>query len=619
VDPRLLRAYNDELIYLREGAKEFGLEHDVVAGYLGLKTPSDPDPYVERLLEGVAFLAARVNLKMQDQFPEFTQHLLQAIQPNYLAPTPSMCVVAFEPKPGDDALVNGAVIERGSELTASLSGYDTQVRYRTGHEVRLLPLKIETAEYLPSRTAIAPYLADASVKAEAGLRIRFASVDGVPLHAVPVSEFVSLYVSGTEQIPGELYRQILGDTVAAVSQPLKAGEPTLVKLPKPEASGFSDAEALLPCDGRSFRGYRLLCEYFACPERFLFVGLGGLAKAFAQAEAYCDVVLLFSRRSPVLVGAIKAQNLRLHATPAINLFEKAIDSVTFKPEEHEFLLMPDRAKPMDFEVFRVVEISARDKSGDRRPVAPLYSPGTHLSEQREALFYVNRLKHRRLSTREQRLRRRTDYTGTETFLSLTAPGNPDLLSDIKDLRIRALVTNRELPELQRFDGRNEDMRTEAFPVKSIAVLRPPTRPRPPLGLGDAAWRVIAHLTPNFASLADDVSSDPSMLRDHLTLYGQEHDPVMSRQIDGIIGLRAERVTRRVGVGKTKAFARGTRIRVTLDDGSFDNGLMYVFACIVDRFLGEFASVNSFVETVFESRDQGEFAAWPPRAGLRPTI
>jgi type VI secretion system protein ImpG len=93
LDPRLLRAYNEELAYLRESAREFGEEHDEVAAYLGLKTPNDPDPYVERLLEGVAFLSARVGLKLQDQFPEFTQQLLQAVQPDYLAPMPSMCFV----------------------------------------------------------------------------------------------------------------------------------------------------------------------------------------------------------------------------------------------------------------------------------------------------------------------------------------------------------------------------------------------------------------------------------------------------------------------------------------------------------------------------------------------
>ena len=92
MDPRLLQFYNEELTYLREGAREFGEEHETAAQQLGLKTPNDPDPYVERLLEGVAFLGARVQLKLADQFPEFTQHLLAAIQPHYLAPTPSICI-----------------------------------------------------------------------------------------------------------------------------------------------------------------------------------------------------------------------------------------------------------------------------------------------------------------------------------------------------------------------------------------------------------------------------------------------------------------------------------------------------------------------------------------------
>ena len=155
MDPRLLRAYNEELAYLRETEREFGAEHDVVAGYLGLKTPNDPDPYVERLLEGVAFLAARVKLKLNDEFPEFTQHLLQAIQPNYLSPTPSMCVVAFEPTLTDEALAKGVRVPRLTELTAKVPDHDSPCVFRTGHGVDLYPLSIEQAEYLPSRAAVA--------------------------------------------------------------------------------------------------------------------------------------------------------------------------------------------------------------------------------------------------------------------------------------------------------------------------------------------------------------------------------------------------------------------------------------------------------------------------------
>jgi type VI secretion system protein ImpG len=47
--------------------------------------------------------------------------------------------------------------------------------------------------------------------------------------------------------------------------------------------------------------------------------------------------------------------------------------------------------------------------------------------------------------------------------------------------------------------------------------------------------------------------------------------------------------------------------------------MFLFSAVVDRFLAEFASINSFVETAFESPDQGEFIQWPSRTGMRPTI
>jgi type VI secretion system protein ImpG len=617
MDPRLLRAYNDELAYLRESAREFGVEHDVVAGYLGLKTPSDPDPYVERLLEGVAFLAARVNLKLQDQFPEFTQHLLQAVQPNYLAPTPSMCVVGIEPREGEDGLVRGLSVARETEVTARAKGHDTPVRFRTGQEVRLYPLEIAEAEYLASRTAVAPFAAAAKVRAEAGLRIRFRSTGGVPLRSIAPPN-LPLFLAGSETVPGELYRQIVGETVGVIGWPVgEAGAPMLLR--RPEASGFAEDEALLPFDGRSFRGYRILSEYFACPERFLFVSLNEPKNAFAAAVDACDIILLFNRSSVVLDGAVTAANFRLFATPAINLFEMQLGRVPITPFDHEHLVMPDRTRPLDFEVFKILAAVAHGKTGGARIAAPLYAFGALLYDWQEAVFYVTRLVPRRISTSEQRRRGRADYVGTNMYVSLTCPGNPERLSEIRELAVHALVTNRELPELLRFGTSGDDFQCDASGVGRVDILRAPTRPRPPLGLGDAAWRVIGHLTPNFASLAGSPSGDASILRDHLALYGRADDPAMRRQIDGILSVSSKPVTRRIEGADRIAFARGRRVRVRLDDAAFDNGRMFLFASIIDRFLSEFSSVNSFIETVFDSPDQGEFSRWPPRTGLRPTI
>jgi len=621
MDPRLLRAYNEELTYLRETAREFGEENELVAGRLGLKTPTDPDPYVERLLEGVAFLGARVKLKLQDQFPDFTQHLLHAIQPHYLAPTPSICVAAFEPQEGDPALVKGFAVPRQTELTAVAKDQGgAVVTFRTGHEVVLWPLKIIEAEYLASRAAVASYAAAAGVRAESGLRVRFASIGGAPLAQV-APPVLPLYLAGSETIPGELYRQLAGETLSVIARSATsaAGPEGWIRLPIPEQLGFDDDCALLPAQGRSFAGYRLLTEYFACPERFLFVQLRDLGKAFAGSTEACDVVLLFGRSAPSLSGAVGPANLRLHATPAINLFEKQLGRVQIKPFDHEYQLIPDRTRPLDFEVYRVLDMIAYSRSNTQpRPVAPLYAFGALLYDWREALFYVPRIARRRLSTKEQRLRRRTDYLGTETWISLTAPGDASRLDDIHELAVRALVTNRELPELLRFGGAS-DLAVSGVPVRAVTVLRAPTKPQPPLGLHDGAWRVIGHLTPNYATLAPEEGGDPSLLRDHLALYGRIEDPVLRRQIDGILAVRSSPVTRRAPGQDRLAFARGLRIRLKLDDASFENARLFLFSAVLERFLAEFASVNSFTESVFETAQEGVFMQWPPRMGQRRNI
>ncbi len=620
MDPRLLKAYNDELAYLRESAREFGEEHEAVAGRLGLKTPTDPDPYVERLLEGVAFLSARVQLKQQDQYPEFTQHLLQAIQPHYMAPTPSICITAFEGKEGDPGLLTGTQVPRGTEITAQGPDQTTPVIFRTAHDVTLWPIKITQAEYLGSRAAVAPFAAGTRFKAEAGLRLRFSANPGVELNKI-VPGLISLYLDGSETIPGELYRQMAGETIAVVARDAEsgAGAGGWINLPVPVQVGFSDDEALLPAEVRSFRGYRLLTEYFACPERFLFVGLNGLDKAFATSKESCDVVLLFSRSVPTLNGALTPSNFRLFATPAINLFEKQLGRVEIKPYEHEYHVVPDRSKPIDFEVFRIIDVKAFGKeNADPSTVAPLYAFGALLYDWRNALFYVTRLKARRLSTREQRVRRTSDYVGTETWLSLTAPGNPDIIDNLHELAVRALVTNRELPESLTFRGESH-FNVAGLPVRAASIVRAPTRPRPPLGMHDAAWRIIGHLTPNYTTLVSQPDGDPSLLRDHLMLYGRQDDASSRRQIDGILNVSSRRVSRRVPGGDRMAVASGQHIRIHLDDGAFDRARLFVFSAVLERFLAEFTTINSFTECEFESPVEGVFVKWPPRTGRQHNI
>ncbi len=624
MDPRLLRFYNDELVYLREQAREFGEEYETVAGRLGLGAATEVDPYVERLLEGVAFLGARVQLKLHDQFPDFTQHLLNAVQPHYCAPTPSMCVVGFEPREGDTAMVKGVPVPRHTKLHAIAGDRDkSPVTFLTGHDVTLWPLAIVEAEYLGSRSAVAPFVpADVGEPVEAGLRLRIAATGGARLPDLKPGA-LPVYLDGAEAGPGELYRQLIGDAVAAVARPAgsAATAEQATRLPLPAQHGFEENCALLPTDRRSHRGYRLLSEYFACPERFLFVRIEEMNAAFAacgDAEA-CDIVILFRRAVDGLKGAVSSANFRLFATPAINLFEKQVDRIPVTGFDHERQVIADRTRPLGFEIYRLLDVKAHGRdSGDARPVVPLYDFAGLLYDWSDALFYVTRLRPRRLSTREQRARRRNDYIGTETWLSLTAPGRPERLEEVRELSVRALVTNRELPELVR-TGSASPFVAEGLPVRAITLLRPPTPPRPPMGLNDGAWRVIGHLTPNYTSFAGGEDGDPSVLRAHLALYGRVEDAMLRRQVDGLRAVRASHVSRRAPGAGPSAFVRGQRLSITLDEASFENARTFLFSAVLERFLGEFASINSFTECVFDTAQNGMFASWPARIGRRPTI
>ena len=617
MDPRLIDLYEAELEYLKAQSKTFAESHESAARRLGLNS-SDPDPYVERLLEGVAFLSSRVHLKMKDQFPEFTQHLLQAVQPHYLAPTPSICIAAFEPEEGDPGLVTGFSIAKKTSLAAPPPGETrTPVTFRTGHDVTLWPLTIKSAEYISSRAAAAKFAVSAGVRAQAALKLRIEPMLGCDLKAVEADE-LDVYLDGSEAVPNELYRQILGDCVAVVARAVDSQEERFVTLEKPEQKGFDAEDALLPNDGRSLAGYRTLTEYFACPERFRFIRLKDLQKAFALSSGAVEITLLFNRSSKILEQSVSERNFRLFATPAINLFEKRLNRVPVKHYEQDFKVVADRDAPLDFEVFRLLDVKAYDRDNtDPRVVAPLYAFGSNLFDYRSAIYYTTSIRTRRLSKKETRLRRRKDYIGTDVYISLTSPGDADRLNDINDLAIRALVTNRELPEMLEFSG-DQHLNAAGIPAR-IKVVRAPTRPLPPLGIGDAAWRLIGHLTPNYATLVPEEGGDGELLRNHLALYGRPDDPVMRSQIDGITSARSRHITRRVpGLGRM-AMARGLRIDIELDDSAFDQASLFLFSAVIDRFLTGFSIVNSFVETHFRTKLQGEIAAWPPRIGRRQVI
>ncbi|MHB1769234.1 MAG: type VI secretion system baseplate subunit TssF, partial [Phycisphaerae bacterium] len=148
MDSQFLQYYERELRHLREMGREFATAYPKVAGRLTLDQVDCPDPYVERLLEGFAFLAARVHLKLDSAFPRFTEGLLNTVHPHYLSPTPSMAIVQFEIDKADPGLAKGFSMPRGTSMRSIIgAGESTACEYRTAHHLTLWPVSVVDAKY----------------------------------------------------------------------------------------------------------------------------------------------------------------------------------------------------------------------------------------------------------------------------------------------------------------------------------------------------------------------------------------------------------------------------------------------------------------------------------------
>lgn len=624
MDRRLLRYYNRELLHIRDSALEFAQEYPKIAGRLGLDTARADecaDPYVERLLEGFAFLAARVQLKLDAEFPRFTQSLLETVYPHYLAPTPSMAVVRFQPDLAEGSLAAGLTLARDRVLRSTIGkGDQTACEYRTAHPVTLWPLEVVSAEYFTRNLASLSPPRIPGMKA--AIRVRLRCTAGLTFSKLAIDR-LTLYLAGPDETPGRAYGQILGHTIGVAVQPVRTPLPWqhVVEPPCAGRVGFDDEQSLLPYGTRSFHGYRLVHEYFALPQRFLFVELSGLAPGVRRCDGTeLDLLVLLDAVDLELENALTGANIQLFCTPAVNLFPKRSDRIHMTDRASEFLVVPDRTRPLDYEVYQVLGVSGyREGAEVVREFRPFYSATDYEEEGRGggAYFAVNRVP-RASSAKEQQEGRRSSYAGSEVYVSLVDARAAPYREDLRQLGIEARCTNRDLPlRMPVGRGRTDFTLEEGVPVESVRCVTGPTRPAPSFAEGEIAWRAISHLALNHLSLVDSGSGGgAAALRDLLKLYGESGEAHIRKQIEGVKGVASRPISRRVATPGPVAFARGLEVTVTLDDAAFEGIGPFLLGAVLDHFFAKYVSINSFTETVVRTAGRGEIMRWPARIGQR---
>ncbi|NEU96414.1 type VI secretion system baseplate subunit TssF [Bradyrhizobium uaiense] len=652
MDREFLDLYNRELSLLYEHAEDFADEYPGIAERLGGLIRDRSDPMISGLLEGAAFLAARVQLKLKHEFPEFTANLLEQLVPNYLAPTPSAMLVKVQPPYADPALRDGRKIVRGAYFDASYRERERSLacRFRLCRDIVLWPFDVTSAEYFATAGALQALGIPVSGEVIAGLRLSMthrtaARLDEEPADAEarnkPETWFAGcrtgelpIYLTGAESDAIALYEQLTSNCVNVYFRYLDDfGDPVVIRAPNDcvQQVGFGEKESLFPNDNRVFRGSELLREYFLFPRKFLGINLTGLRAVMPRLRGKSiDIVFAFDEHNSRLAASVRAETFSLYTAPAINLFEKTTDRIPVKSNTHEYHVVPDRSRYLEYEPHQVLEVYAHfPAEKDKRHVRPLYSAEVdRTAASVEGLYFTVRRLPRRRTVEEKAYGTASDYTGTDMFLSLLEPGDLSGDRSAAELSVRALCSNRHLTEHLPVGQGGADFRLLDDTSLELMCIAGPTRPREPVvaqlrsrsqvaNSGVVSWRLINMLSLNYLGLVESGGGkNAGALREMLSLFADQFDDATERKIRGARSIESRPVVRRVRERTGSGAARGLEITVTLDEKAFEGSGVFLLGAVLERFFADYSGFNTFTQTVISTSERGEIMRWPARMGTR---
>lgn len=604
-DP-LLPYYNQELTALRRLGAGFAEAHPKIAGRLRLAPDAVDDPHVERLLEGVAFLGARVQHRLDDEFPELTDALLGVLYPHYLAPFPSCAMMQFHCPADRDGPTH---LPAGISLDAEPVRGD-RCRFRTAWPQTLWPIEIESVKLAALPLASVPVNPEAPGAASV-LRIGLRCLGRDKTFADLGLDRLRCFLRGPHAVSLPLL-ELLGAHVLSVAYGDGVADPTPAILPARAAApvGFAPDEALLPWPARSFSGFRLLGEYFAFPDKFLFVDFTDIdRKTLLGAGNRLEILVYLDRHLPELERMVGVETLALGCVPVVNLFPQHCEPIPLSHTEIEYRVVPDARRQSALEVWEVRTVKEVRPDGAARTWRPFYRLSHADGEPGAA------------SASYQAVRRPSSIGGSETFVApYDAAFDLDQPAD-GILSVDALCFNRDLPAELPF-GNEHPAFTLTEGNAAIARLRCLTAPtatlRPPLR-DRRFWRLVSHLSLSHLSVTDGAAGAEA-LREVLRLYDL-HDTAESRAaIDGLIAVSAKPGVARVPGARAGAFCRGLDVTLEFDARAWQGGGLYLLASVLERFLALHATVNSFVRTKAVLRGRpGTAATWPARAGTRTLL
>ena len=393
----LLWYYERELGYLRRLGAEYAQRYPKVAGRLQLEPTKCEDPHVERLLEGFAFLASRIHLKLDDDVSQVAESMMSIVAPLLVRPVPAISIAEFVADPERATMPEGVAVPRGSLLRTRAVG-SMRCTFRTAAPVHLWPFTIAEARWTTPDAITPPVRASDAVGA---LRIELRAFAGVELSSLAL-ESLRLHLHGDGPVASTLHEVLCRDTVSilvrALDGPGAKNASRIEVSPRAlSAGGFGADERLLEGGAQTLAAFGLLQEYIALPAAFRSIDVAiGAALRASGAVAGAEIVILvgaFERgdRRAVLAAGVTRDTIRLGCTPVVNLYEHVAEPILLTHRRDEYPLVPDAQQRMATEVYAVTNVvGVPAGGGEATPYEPLYGLRHGMPVGEQPVFWTAR-------------------------------------------------------------------------------------------------------------------------------------------------------------------------------------------------------------------------------------
>lgn len=603
----LLPYYERELGWLRRYGREFAERYPKIAGRLLLSADGSQDPHVERMIEAFALLGARTSKRIEDDYPEFTEALLEVLYPHYLRPFPSCSIACFDPGPAAAKLTAPVVVPRDT-LLHSRGVRGVTCRFRSTQDVVIAPIRISDARF--SAVAEAPMAVSLPPGTGGSIAITFELLGEHPHVAAFGLERLRLFVDGEPSFRAALRDMLALGVRTAYLEPGNSGRWMALPVVPLHQVGFEADEALIDLPERSHPAYRLLTELFAFPEKFGFFDLDLRVLGAATGARFTVHLVLdaMPADAPVarVLEALCAEHLRLGCTPVVNLFAQRGEPIRVTHRTAHYPVVADARRAFAYEVVSIDAVHRIRQTPQGEQITefrPFYALRHGESPEQSAQYWVAR--------RDPDVARHSPGFETELgFVDLDFnPVSPQ--TDV--VSVELTCSNRDLPTHLAYGVPGGDLTMDGGGVaRCIALLRKPSAPlRFERGRG-AQWRLISHLSLNHLSLT---ASGLPALKEMLRLYDLTRSSVSGRQIDGLVGLEHVATTAWLPGPHFPSVVRGVEVRLAVDENAFVGTGLAAFARVLERFFGLYVHANSFTRLcVLSSHDGRMLFRGEPRCG-----